>query len=934
MSGAPMLPERPDPDLVLARLKEAEARKRRGKLRVFFGFAPGVGKTYRMLQVARELVESGGDGREPGVDLVIGLIEDHRRRETAAMVLGLPLLPRREVNYQGRVLREFDLDGALARRPKVILVDELAHTNAPGSRHPKRWQDIAELLDAGIDVFTTLNVQHLESLNDVITQITGIVVRETVPDAVLDDADTIELIDIAPDELLARLGEGKVYLLDQAKQASRHFFRRGNLLALRELALRRTAAHVDDDVRAYRQHHGVVSTWPTAERLLVAVGPAPSSARLIRATARMAAGLRCAWVAAYVEVGPMATRPLAPGSADEARLEAHLRLAESQGATIARLPGGSGGVAAAVLSYARRHNVTRIVLGKPTHARFWDRLRGSLLDDVVRGSGDIEVHVIRGDEGAAFRARPEATPRRPRSLRPYLAALGLVAVTTAVAASLRALFQLPDLEMLFLLAVMVTAIAFGRRPSLFAAALGVAAYDFFFVAPFHTFSVADRSYVLTFAMMFATGFVISDLAVRLRRQERAARSREQRTTLLYSLARALASADDPAAIAQVAVEHGATAFEAQVALFGVGARAAASTSAETGELVLLGKAPASFVPEPGILAVARWAHEHGELAGRGTDTLPGAAGLSAPLRAGASRLGVFLLAEAPSPGRTDDEGGGWALRAEQRAFLDGFCRQVAGALERVRLAEQARAAALRAKAEELRASLLSTVSHDLRTPLASITGAATVLRDEAALDVTTREDLVNSIVDQAERLERLVGNLLDMTRLESGAVALRRDWVPLDEMIGSALTRLESRLEDRPVHVAIAEDVPMVFVDPVLFEQVFVNLLENADKYTSAGTPFHLEAKLSDGRVVVSFADEGPGFAPGTETTVFDKFVRGNDGSVAGAGLGLTICKAIIEAHGGQIAASNGPAGGAVVRFSLPIERPAPSVEIEIEEAP
>jgi two-component system, OmpR family, sensor histidine kinase KdpD len=927
MSDAPMLPERPDPDLVLARWKEAEARKKRGKLRIFFGFAPGVGKTYRMLQVARELLGSSGDGREPSIDLVVGLVEDHRRRETAAMVLGLPLLPRREVSYQGRVLRELDLDAALARRPDVILVDELAHTNAPGSRHPKRWQDIADLLDAGIDVFTTLNVQHLESLNDVITQITGIVVRETVPDAVLDDADTVELIDIAPDELLARLDEGKVYLPDQAKRASRHFFRRGNLLALRELALRRTAAHVDDDVRAYRQHHGVVSTWPTAERLLVAVGPAPSSARLIRATARMAAGLRCPWVAAYVEVGPTAGRPLTAGSADEARLESHLRLAESQGATIARLPGGTGGVAAAVLAYARRHNVTRIVLGKPTHARLWDRLRGSLLDEVVRGSGDIEVHVIRGDEDTTASPRSEGAQTRSRPLRPYLAALGLVAGTTAVAATLRALFQLPDLEMLFLLAVMVTAIGFGRGPSLFAAALGVAAYDFFFVPPFHTFSVADRSYVLTFAMMFATGFVISDLAVRLRHQERAARSREERTTLLYSLARALAAADDPAAVARVAVEHAAAAFEAQVALFGVGAHPVGGASADSGELVLLGQAPASFVPEPGLLAVARWTHARGELAGRGTDTLPGAAGLSAPLRAGASRLGVLLLAEAPSPRRTDTEGGAWSLRAEQRAFLDGFCRQVAGALERVRLAEQAKAAALRAKAEELRASLLSTVSHDLRTPLATITGAATVLRDEAALDAVTRDDLVNSIVDQAERLERLVGNLLDMTRLESGAVALRRDWVPLDEMIGSALTRLENRLEDRPVRVVIAEDVPMVFVDPVLFEQVFVNLLENADKYTPAGTPCDIEANRADGSVAVTFSDQGPGFAAGTETTVFDKFVRGDHPSVSGAGLGLTICKAIVEAHGGQIAASSRPGGGAVVRFWLPIERVAPSIE-------
>ena len=522
-------PNRPDPDALLQRVKAEERKAKRGKLKVFFGFAPGVGKTYRMLQVARDLVA------DQGLDIAIGIVETHRRRETAALVLGLELLPRRHVEYRGRTVEEFDLDGALARRPKVILIDELAHTNVAGSRHPKRWQDVEELRDAGIDVFTTVNVQHVESLNDVVAQITHIQVRETVPDSVLDDADAIELVDIAPEELLERLREGKVYLPEQAKLAANHFFQRGNLLALRELALRRTAQHVDEDVLQYREELGLSTNVPAGERLLVCVGPAPSSARLVRAAARLAAGLRCAWVAAYVEAAPLA----AMTESDRERLEAHLRVAESLGATVTRLSGIR--VSEALLSYARRHNVSRILIGKPTHSRLRDRLRGSLLDEVVRGSGDIDVHVISGNAEQGERTR------RPREAHAtviwghYAASAALVGVTLALAAFLHSVLRLPDPEMLFLITVMVTAIWFGRGPSLLAAGLGVGAYDFFFVPPYLTFNVADRRYFLTFAMMFVIGFVLSELTGRIKRQERDALSREERTAVLYALTRELSS---------------------------------------------------------------------------------------------------------------------------------------------------------------------------------------------------------------------------------------------------------------------------------------------------------------------------------------------------------------------------------------------------------
>lgn len=896
------LDQRPDPDDLLRRVHKEETRAKRGKLKIFFGFAPGVGKTYRMLQVARDLVT------DQQIDVVVGVVEDHRRIETARMVLGLELLPRLKVPYRGHTLDEFDLDAALARKPQLILIDELAHTNAPGLRHPKRWQDVEELLDAGIDVFTTMNVQHIESLNDVIAQITGIQVRETVPDSQLDRADAVELVDIAPEELLERLREGKVYVPGQAERAAKNFFQRGNLLALRELALRRTAQRVDDDVREYRAEHGVAVTWPAGERILVCVGAAPSSARLIRAAARMAAGLRCPWVASYVE-SPTAR---AMSETDRVQLEAHLRVAETLGATVTRLSGPS--VSEALLAYARKHNVTRLIIGKPTHARLWDRLRGSLLDEVVRGSGDIDVHVIGGEERHEAIAREgggwDELPHRGH----YVGAALLVGATLMLALGMRATVDLPDLEMLFLLAVMVAAVWFGRGPSILAAALGVASYDFFFVPPFHTFSVEDRRYVLTFGVMFVVGFALSELAGRLRRQQRDAETREARTAVLYALTRELASTDERSQIAAVATRHAAEIFAAQAIVLAVSAE---------GKLCAIGAFPEGAGLDARDTGVADWTFEHDALAGLGTETLPGAGVRCAPLRVGQSRLGVLALIPRDSA----------KLRADQRAFLDVLCRQVAIALERARLSEDAKQSALRAKTEEMRSSLLSAVSHDLRTPLASITGAATSLRDDPDLDTETKGELVESIVDQAERLERLVANLLDMTWLESGGVALKRDWVPLDEMVGSALTRLEARLSDRQVRVSIPPEVPLVFVDPVLFEQVFVNLLENAEKYTPAGSAIDIEARSEGARVEVAVKDHGPGLPPGAETKVFDKFYRGPHGGVAGAGLGLAICRGIVEAHGGTIHAETAASLGATFRIFLPHGGPPPPVPAANEDA-
>jgi two-component system sensor histidine kinase KdpD len=887
--------ERPDPDVLLRRVVTEEHRSKRGSLKVFFGFAPGVGKTYRMLQVARDLVA------DQKVDLVVGIVETHRRRETAALVLGLELLPRRVVDYRGHTLEEFDLDAALARKPSIILVDELAHTNVTGSRNAKRWQDVLELLNAGIDVFTTMNVQHVESLNDVIAQITRIQVRETVPDSVIDASDSLELVDITPEELVERLREGKVYLPEQAARAMAHFFQRGNLLALRELALRRTAQRVDADMLEYRQLQGDATKTPVGERILVCVGPAPSSGRLIRAAARLAAGLRCPWVAVYAEPPTLSS----VNEGDRTQLEAHLRVAESLGATVARLTGER--ISTALLDYAKRHNVSRIVIGKPTHPRLRDLVYGSLLNEVVRGSGDIDVHVISGDDAPQDRSLRRPVVKEEVHITHYLISSGLIALTLGVALLLRTTLKLPDLEMLFLLVVMVTAISFGRGPSLFAAVLGVASYDFFFVPPYLTFAVADKRYVLTFGMMFGVGFVLSELTRRIKRQQNEAIAREERTAAHYALSRGLSLLDTAGKIGALAARHAADVFECSVTIAGL------TTS---GTLEILGSSSANATLDDRELGVAKWAMEHLVVAGIGTETLPGSTTLCSPLVMRSNALGVVQL-KPPNA---------HPLSAEQRSFLDVFCRQVASAIDRVHLAEEARMSAVRAKTEEMRSALLSSVSHDLRTPLASITGAATALRDDAQLRPATRSDLVSSICEQAERLERLVSNLLDMTRLQAGAISVKRDWIPLEELVGAALTRLESKLADRPVRISIAADLPWIHVDPVLLEQVLLNLLENACKYTPKSAAIDIGAKQEENAIIVAVTDYGTGVAAGSEARLFEKFYRGDNAGVSGAGLGLAICRGILDAHGGTIWAENATNAGLRVHVRVPIGGVPPTI--------
>jgi len=877
--------DRPDPDALLARVKAEEQRENRARLKIFFGASPGVGKTYGMLEAARRV-------KDEGQDVVVGLVETHGRSETKALIEGLEALPRRSVLHRGVKLDEFDLDAALARKPALLLVDELAHTNAPGSRHSKRWQDVLDLLDAGIDVWTTLNVQHVESLGDVIQQITGVKVRETVPDAVLDRADDIELVDLSPDELLQRLSEGKVYVPDQASRAAQNFFQRGNLLALRELALRRAAERVDADVLAYRREHGIETPWPTRERIVVCVGPSPGSERLIRATKRMAESLRATWTAAHVEV--IGSSPL--GERDRERLEAHLRLAESLRGDVVRLRGHN--VADALLTYARGHNVTRIVAGKPTHSRWRDRLRGSMLDDLIRGSGPIEISVIAPLESEP--PPPELLVRAGERVEPraYLWAVLSILAITAIGLAVFQYSTLAEITMLYLIAIMGSSLL-GRGPSLLAASLSVLAFDFCFVPPRFTFAISDARYLLTFAVMFGCGVVISTLVVRLRRQERDAISRERRTAALQAFTRDVAEATDVGDVATVLARHLEETIDVAAAVL--------VSDEQEGLIAAAGLMPLAAQE----ITVARWALEHREPAGHGTDTLSAAKALCLPLIAGESAVGVLALhRRRGEPPR---------LGVDQRHLLDALARQAALAIARVQLAERAREADLRARTEELRSSLLSAVSHDLRTPLAVIIGAATSLREQGRqLSESARDELVASIVDDAKRLERVLSNLLQLTRVETG-LEPTREWVPADEIVGAALTRTEDIRKRAKVEKDIPADLQLR-IDPVLFEQVLINLLENAVKH--GGPPYSVRARRLGDAVEIEVGDRGRGLPEGDASRLFEKFVRGS--AAPGAGLGLAVVRAIVEAHGGTVAAENRPGGGATFRITLPMpESPA-----------
>jgi two-component system sensor histidine kinase KdpD len=889
--------DRPNPDELLRRVVAAEAREKRGKLTVFFGAAPGVGKTYAMLEVARAEME-----REKR-DVVLGIVETHGRYETGAQLLGLELLPRRKLHYRGVDVEELDLDAALKRRPQLLLVDELAHTNAEGSRHPKRWQDVEELLDAGIDVFTTMNVQHVESLNDVVAKVTGVRVRETVPDSVLANAHEIKLVDLPPDDLLERLRDGKVYVPAQAQRAIENFFKKGNLIALRELALRHTAERVDAQMREYRQAQGIEQTWAVTEQLLVAVSPSPHSARLIRAARRMAASLHARWYAVYVERPSARQLP----KAMEAQLSQNLRLAEQLGAEVVTLSGNNA--TDEILRFAHERNITKLIVGKPVVGGLLNRFRVSLVDQIVRQSRDIDVYVTAGDADDTKR-EPEKTEPAPIHLPSVVAAVSVSAFSTGVTLLLFGRDQLPDVVMIYLLGIMLVASRFRLGASVLTAALSVAAFDFFFVPPYLTFAVADFRHATTFVVMFVVAVVISGLTQRIRNEAATARERELRTATLYELSRELAGAQDTQTVVQAAAHHIENVFRSQVTVF---------TPAPGGSVLSAYATRGPSETSERELSIAQWVWANQREAGLGTGTLPGGTTLYVPLLASGGAVGVLGLTP-DDPQRFD--------QLEQRRRVDAFAAQMALAIERATLADETSKARREIEAEQLRNSLLSSVSHDLRTPLAVITGStSTLLEGGPGITDATRQDLLTTVLEEAEHLNRLIRNLLDMTRLESGAVKVRKEWIPLEELVGAALNRVDSRLTGRELHVDLPRSLPLVPCDPVLIEQTLINLLENAAKYSTG--PIDITAAARGAEVVVAVADRGPGIAPGQELRIFDKFQRaGREGNPEGVGLGLTICRAIVTAHGGRIWAQNRADGGASFEFALPIDGEAPALPL------
>ncbi|HEY1875400.1 MAG TPA: sensor histidine kinase KdpD [Steroidobacteraceae bacterium] len=891
-----MAEARPDPDRLLKRIKEDEARARRGRLKIFFGASAGVGKTYSMLEAAHGACSAG-------TDLVVGYVEPHGRVETERLLEGLPRLSPLAVSYRGIVRYEFDLDGALARHPEILLVDELAHSNLTGGepppRHPKRWQDIEELLAAGISVWTTVNVQHLESLNDLIFQTTGVRQRETLPDHVFDDADDIELIDLPPDDLIARLQAGKVYVGDHAGTAIERFFRKQNLMALREIALRRVADRVEAAARALATAERA-QVRIAGDRVLVAVGPDEQAAELVRAGKRIADALDAEWTVVYVETPAL----LRLSEAARNRRIDVLRLAESLGGETVTLDGPSA--AATIAEYAHVRNATRVIVGAPKRRGWRAWLRPSTATELVRRARGFDVVMIAPASSAPPRppAAGAAVAATPIRWERYGWAVAISALCTLVAFAMYRRFELSNLVMIYLLGVTVAGLRLGRGPSALTAVLNVAAFDFFFVPPRYSFAVSDVQYLVTFGTMVIIALVIANLTASVRQQTRVAGARERRTALLYAMSRELAATRGIDNMARVAVRHVAEVFQCQAVVL---------LPAAGGKLHYPDAPPLETSFRHADLAVAQWVADHGRPAGLGTDTLPAARGEYLPLGEEGRTVGV--LGVLPSNARR-------VLLPEQSHLLSTFAGQIALALERARLAEAAEASSLAAERETLRNTLLASISHDLRTPLAVMAAAGSTLAQHGAnLDEPTRVALARSVESKAHEMSDLVSNVLDLVRLESGQVALRRDWQTIDDLVGSALAACAERLAAHRVELHLAPDLPPVWVDATLIVQVLTNLLDNAAKYTPPGTPVTVSGVVEPDRtfVRVTVDDEGPGLPAGDPARLFDKFQRGNDeGSVVGVGLGLAICQAIVRAHGGEIEAHRREGGGARFTFTLP----------------
>jgi two-component system sensor histidine kinase KdpD len=890
---------RPSPEALLEKAR-AETR---GRLKIFLGAAPGVGKTYEMLV-------SGRAKMADGQDVVIGIVETHGRRETQALVEGFEIIPRIRTDYKGRSLEEMDLDAILARKPDLVLVDELAHTNADGSRHPKRYLDVKELLERGIDVYTTLNIQHVESLNDVVSQITRVRVRETVPDSVIDMADDVEIIDLTPDDLIKRLNDGKVYMPRTAERALTNYFTPGNLTALRELALRRTAQRVDDQLLTHMQAHAISGPWAASERVLVSIDQHPRSASLVRYAARMASRLRAPWAAVYVETN----RSINLSEDQRDTIAATLRLAEQLGGEAITIPGRE--VSEELVRHACANNVTHIVIGAPKNQTWRNWFQRSITDELIRRAGDISVHVISGTEKEGTASRRDvraADTAHAFDIWAYVLATGYVAIALAVGIVLDQVLDVRNLALVFLMAVLTSAVIHGLRPALYSCLVSALAFNFFFLPPRYTLTISDPESVLALVFFLGVAIIASNLTATVQRQAAAARQRARTTEDLYLFSKKLAGTGTLDDVLWATAFQLASMLKVRVVLL-----------LPEGDTIAV---KAGYPPDDTLvdadIAAARWAWEHNHAAGRGADTLPGAQRLYVPLRTGRTAVGVI--------GLDSDRRDGPLLTPEQQRLLDALADQAALAIERIQLVADVDRAKLAAEADRLRSALLTSISHDLKTPLAAILGAAGTLREYFhSMPEEDRNDLLSTVIDESERLNRFIANLLDMTRIESGAMEPNYALHYVGDIAGSAMRRAAKILGHHRPEMAIPPDLPMIRVDPVLFEQAVFNLLDNAAKYAPEGSVIRISGRADDENVILQVSDEGPGIPPADLDRVFDTFyrVRKGDQVRAGTGLGLSICRGFIEAMGGTIIAGNRTdRSGAVFTIRLPIPNDIPKLD-------
>jgi two-component system sensor histidine kinase KdpD len=886
---------RPSPDALLEAARREDGRV--GKLRIFVGAAPGVGKTYEMLQTARARLKDG-------YDVVVGVVETHGRKETEALLDGLEIIPRRRIDYKGRLLDEMDLDAILARRPQVVLVDELAHTNAPGSRHPKRYLDVQEILDSGIDVYSAVNIQHIESLNDVVAQITQVRVRETVPDAIFDRADSVELVDLTPEDLISRLKEGKVYIPKQASRALENFFSPANLTALRELALRRTADRVDEQLLAQMQARAIQGPWAAGERVMVCISEDRRAAGLVRYTKRLADRLHAPWTALYVET----RRSLQLSEEQRDRVADTLRLAQSLEGEAVTIPGGERQVADDVIAYSQANNITHIVIGKSNRSRWFEILHGSVVHDLVRRAGNISVHVIAGDKLGAepIPRKTVQTASSPNRVVPAHLLLSLLPVAAALGIGLLILpwFGIENTDLLFLTAVVAVALRYGLWPSLVASVAATLCYNFFFLPPIYTFTITDPKNVAAFAFFALMAILVSNVAARVRTQALMAMGRARTTESLYAFSRKLTSVGSLDDVLWATAYQIALMLKVRVVLL----------LPEDGSIAVKAGYPPEDTLDEADLAAAKWAWQSDRPAGRGSENLPGAKRLFLPMRTGRGPVGVVGI---------DTDKTGPILTPDDRRLLDALIDQTALAIERVYLVEDMERGKRTVETERLRSALLTSISHDLKTPLAAVMGAAGTLRDLSTnLTDAERTELLTSIMDEAERLNRFIANLLDMTRLESGAVIANTAPHDIGEIVGSALQRAARILAEHEVEVELVADLPMLALDAVLFEQVLFNVLDNAAKYAPAGTTIRVQAWRESESVYLQVLDQGDGIPSKDLEHIFDKFYRAQKGDQvrAGTGLGLAISRGFVEAMGGTITATNRTdRAGAAFTIRLPI---------------